>query len=60
MNSYPHLMNEVEAINNHLGTVGMLDALEYIQRHVDEYTGTQCLREFRAFCREASKLFEPA
>lgn len=57
---YPHLANEIDSINSHYGTVGVLDALEHIQYHREEYRGTQCWREFRMFVAEMSKLFEPA
>ena len=57
MSKYEHLMNEVECINKHLGTVGVLDALMYIQSHEDEYEGTQCYREYRTFMREGARLF---
>jgi hypothetical protein len=54
---FPSLFNEIECINLSWGWVGCLDALEYISRHEEEYRGTQCFREFRAFVREMSNLF---
>lgn len=56
---YEHLMNEVECINKAWGYVGVLDALMYIQENIEQYYGTQCLREFRAFMREGARLFAP-
>lgn len=57
---YSALMNEVECINSAWGMVGVLEALEYIQRNQDEYEGTQVYREFRAFMREGAMLFATA
>ena len=58
MSNFAHLMNEVECINKSWGYVGVLDALMYIQENIEEYEGTQCLREFRRFMREGAQLFE--
>lgn len=60
MNNYPLLNSEIECINNHLGTTGILDALEYINHYKDEYEGTAVYREFNAFCRSMRALFAPA
>ena len=54
---YDSLMNEVECINKSWGYVGVLDALMYIQENIEEYRGTQCLREFRQFMAEGARLF---
>lgn len=60
MMKYSALMNEVECINSAWGMVGVLEALEYIQRNQEEYEGTQVYLEFRAFMREGAMLFAPA
>lgn len=57
---FDSLMNEVECINKHLGTVGVLDAIMYIQAHEDEYKGTQCYREYLNFMRQGARMFAPA
>jgi hypothetical protein len=57
--AYESLMNEVECINSAWGMVGMLEALQYIERNEDEYVGTQVFREYRAFMREGARLFAP-
>jgi hypothetical protein len=57
---YTHLMAEVDAINAHLGTVGVLDALIYIQTHIEHYDGTAALREFKQFMQEGARMFAPA
>lgn len=59
MSNYSELMSECESINKYLGTVGVLDALMYIQSHEEEYEGTLVYRQFRAFMREGAKLFAP-
>lgn len=56
---FDNLMNEVDTINGYLGTVGVLDALIYIQTHIDEYDGTQTLREYRRFMAEGARMFAP-
>lgn len=50
-------MNEIACINRAYGWRGFLDALEYISKNRDEYTGTQCYREFLAFSTSAKALF---
>lgn len=57
MERFPKLQAEIDCINQHLGTVGLLDALEYIRAYEDEYLGTQVYREFREFCRSMGALF---
>jgi len=57
MEKYPALFNEIECINQAYGWYGLLDALQYIKDHIAEYEGTQCLREFRAFCFSMGRLF---
>lgn len=57
MEKFPALMNEIECINAAWGYVGLLDALEYIKAHAEEYRGTQCYREFRALCASMGALF---
>lgn len=60
---FEHLMDEVRCINAYLGTVGVLDAIIYIQAHEDEYEGTLCHREFKQFMAQGRQLFatkEPA
>lgn len=57
---YANLMDEVECINKYLGTVGVFDALIYIQTHEDEYEGTVAHREFRKFMRDGARMFAPA
>lgn len=57
------LMDEVRCINAYLGTVGVLDALMYIQAHESEYEGTAMHRQFRQFMAQGRKMFatkEPA
>lgn len=57
---FANLMEEVECLNKYLRTTGVLDALEYIQAHEDEYEGTIVHREFRNFMRQGRRLFAPA
>ena len=57
MSNFEHLMDEVECINKSWGWVGILDALMYIQDNIEEYQGTQCLREYRQFMRDGARLF---
>jgi len=57
MEKYALLFDEVRAINMHLGTVGVLDALQYIDQYEEEYRGTQVHRQFRAFMREGARMF---
>jgi hypothetical protein len=59
MSNYEHLMDEVRCINAYLKTTGVLDALQYIQQHEDEYEGTLCHREFKRFMAEGRRLFAP-
>ena len=56
---FENLMNEVECINKSWGYVGVLDALIYIQDNIEQYSGTQTLREFRQFMRDGARLFAP-
>jgi len=56
---YDHLMAEVDAINAHLGTVGVLDALIYIETHIEHYAGTAALREFNQFMQVSARFFAP-
>lgn len=57
MERFPCLQSEIDCINNHLGTAGLLDALEYMKTYQAEYEGTQVFREFKQFCREMGALF---
>lgn len=54
---FPALADEINAINKWKGTVGILDALEFIQSNEEEYEGTACRTQFRRFMREMSQLF---
>ena len=57
------LMDEVRCINAYLGTVGVLDALMYIQGNESEYEGTAMHRQFKQFMAQGRRLFatkEPA
>jgi hypothetical protein len=58
MEKYAKLMTEVEAINSWMGTVGVLDALMWINEHIEEYDGP-VLYEYRTFMREGAQLFAP-
>ena len=56
---FEHLMNEVECINKAWGYVGVFDALMYIQENIEQYRGTQCLREYKEFMAEGARMFAP-
>jgi len=56
MDKYPALLIETNLLTARLGLTGLLDALEYISDHFEEYDGTAIGRQFRLFQWELSKM----
>lgn len=56
---FEHLMNEVECLCSAWG-YNILEAIQYIDDHREEYEGTQCLRELQEFMRQGARMFAPA